>query len=88
MHSDPTSPDPFTLRQAEDGSEILYALARRLEAGGATSSYVDQVRGAAHAVYQVTQLHREDKPAYREDTIGAGEHATEIAQTLRPRRKK
>lgn len=79
-----STPDVITARRAEDGSEILYALARRLEAGGAATSYVDQVRGAAHAVYQLTRQYDGSVPTYPEDSIGASEHATEISQTLRP----
>lgn len=72
------------LKPAEDGTEILYGLARRLEAAGADSAYVAQVRNAAHAIYEITQLHP-DADTMGEDTVyGAMEHASEINKSLRP----
>jgi len=66
-----------TIRDAENGSEILYALARRLEANRAHPHYVEQIRRTARAMREVTNFHPEHDPS-PSDCIGASEHATEI----------
>ena len=76
--------DLATLRRAEDGSEILYGLARRLEAAGASREYVDQVRNTAHAIYEITQLHPDADTTGEDTAYGAKEHASEINKSLRP----
>ena len=75
--------DLTTLRRAEDGSEILYGLARMLEVAGAHQAYVDQVRHAGHSIRELTRLHPESSTV-EEDFIGAYEHASEINKSLRP----
>ncbi|MGO1532335.1 MAG: hypothetical protein ACTHXC_12980 [Brachybacterium sp.] len=75
--------DLATLRRAEDGSEILYGLARRLEAAGARREYVDQVRNTAHAIYEITQLHPDADTKGEDTAYGAKEHASEINKSLR-----
>lgn len=76
--------DLAALRRAEDGSEILYGLARRLEAAGASRGYVDQVRNTAHAIYEITQLHPGAGTNGEDTAYGAKEHASEINKSLRP----
>lgn len=76
--------DTATVRQAEDGSEILYGLARQLKAAGAGRAYVAQMRNAAHAIHEITQLHPEAGHADEDTAFGAMEHASEIHKRLRP----
>lgn len=80
-HHDHPDVDTATLRRAEDGSEILYALATHLNAYGSTR-YAEQVSNAAHAVRQITARHPAADPAPENDPRGAGEHAGEIGRRL------
>lgn len=76
--------DLATLRRAEDGSEILYGLARRLEAASASRAYVEQVRNTANAIYEITQMHPGADTKGEDTVYGAMEHASEINKSLRP----
>lgn len=78
--------DVATIRRAEDGSEILYGLARRLEDGDARQEYVDQVRSAGHAIRELTRLHSASSTVEEDSVFGAMEHANEIRWSLRPRK--
>lgn len=46
-----------TVRQAEEGCGMLYGLARALEEVGADPALIEDARGAAGAMRQLTQLH-------------------------------
>lgn len=73
--------DSTELRRAENGSEMLYGLARHLEAAGA-DVYARQVRNSAYAVHQIASLH----PAAGGtdvDGMAAKEHSSQIAHRLR-----
>jgi hypothetical protein len=74
--------DLGTLREAEDGSEILFALGRVLEANGAAPGYVAQVRTAANAVRDLTDLHPDHGTSERDGVFGAAEHASELRHQL------
>lgn len=72
-----------TIRRVGDGSEILYGLARQVEAAG-RPVYAEQIRNAAHAIIEAVQSHPGHPSDYTEDHVmGAGEHASAIRQALR-----
>lgn len=70
------------LREAEDGSEILFGLARLLESSNCTD-YAKQVRGAATAVRALTSDHSEADETAPDSVFGAAEHASEIRRAFK-----
>lgn len=73
--------DTTTVRRAENGSEMLYGLAQQLEHAGKAPGYVRSVRNAAHAIIEVLEhhpAHNAGPEKYREEHLGAEEHASEI----------
>lgn len=74
--------DAADLQEAEDGSEILFALARIIEQWGQDEAYVDQVRTAAHVVRDLTELHPAAASAERDRASGAHEHVSHLRQVL------
>lgn len=90
--------DLTTLANAQDGSEILFAVARLLEQKqGEEYGYAHQIRQAAHAVRDMTDqmqpwiVANEGDPLLqrmwqeispRDDVMGAGEHRSELAYRL------
>lgn len=90
--------DLTTLADAQNGSEILFAVARLLEQNhGEEYGYAHQIRQAAHAVRDMTDqmqpwmVANEEDPLLqrmwqeispRDDVMGAGEHRSELAYRL------
>jgi hypothetical protein len=75
--------DMVAVRKAEDASEILYGLARLVEANG-NKVYTEQIRNAAKAIIEFTELHSGHPTDYQQDYVmGAGEHASQIRHVLR-----
>src|SRR5699024_11462213 len=97
-HPDHDALDLSTLADAQDGSEILFAVARLLEQQhGKEYSYALLVRKTAHAVRDMTDqmqpwvVSNEEDPLLqrmwqdispRDDVMGAGEHRSELAYRL------
>lgn len=83
------APHPFdsvdigVIRRSEDGSEMLYGLARELEAAGMSRSYIAQVREAAHAIRELTALHADSGTLDEDTAYGAMEHAGRVRQMIR-----
>lgn len=90
--------DSSVLAEAQDGSDILFAVPRLLEQKhGKEYSYALQVRQTAHAVRDITDqmqpwiVANEEDPLLRrmwqevsprDDVMGAGEHRSELAYRL------
>jgi len=84
---------------AEDGAEILFGVARLMDQQQETdSSYAQQIRDTANAVYDITDELREwtalnesnpvdrqhvEEKAERDSVFGANEHRSELAHQLR-----
>lgn len=90
--------DLSVLADAQDGSEILFAIARLLESKhGKEYGYAIQVRQTAHAIRDMTDQMQPwivtneqdpliqrmwEKISARDDVMGAGEHRSELAYRL------
>lgn len=71
--SDGVSPlvDVGTIVSADDGSNILAALANKVEHNSPGSEYPEQLRRAAHAIREITSLHRDEPGPTQQDIEAA-----------------
>lgn len=69
------------LRKAEDGAEMLFALARFFEFKG-DKAYTEQIRNAAHAVREIVEQHPNADLGDPDSVFGANEHANKIRVLL------
>lgn len=69
--------DTATFQRAEDGTEMLFALARFFEYKG-DKSYTEQIRNAAHAMREIIQKASGEEIGEADSLFGANEHASKI----------